>query len=295
MSVRTALTRRLPVTGKWTRPTFAVPIINRAREMGVTQNDPTFGFIGGGQPLNARFLNEQLNKAWEEKEDKSANELEYNGVIFFRRKSGSRHIWATDKENVEAVAKILQQGYFPFEISPLADHEMGVTQNDPIFGFIGGRQQNNANFLKKLLNKAWEEKADKSTNELEYNGVIFFRRKAGPRPIWATDKKNVEAVAKILQQGYFPFEISPLADHEMGVTVNDPTFGFIGGRQQNNSKSLNEQLNKAWEEKEDKSANELEYNGVIFFRRKSGSNYIWATDKENFLAVANILGEINEC
>ncbi|MFH1541907.1 MAG: hypothetical protein ABIE84_02315 [bacterium] len=107
MSVRTALTRRLPVTGNWTRPTFAVPIINRAREMGVTRNDPTFGFIGGGQQLNAKFLKNQLNKVWEEKADKSTNELEYNGVIFFRRKSGLRHIWATDKENVAAVAGIL--------------------------------------------------------------------------------------------------------------------------------------------------------------------------------------------
>ncbi|MFH1541905.1 MAG: hypothetical protein ABIE84_02305 [bacterium] len=59
--------------------------------------------------------------------------------------------------------------------------------------------------------------------------------------------------------------------------------------------NLNKMLNKAWEEKEDKSKNELEYEGVTFFRRKLGDRQIWATDKENFLAVANILGEINEC
>ena len=170
--------------------------------------------------------------------------------------------------------------------------EMGITSTDITFGQLEGQRCLNGRLLRAVLDAFWEAKADKSKNELIYEGIVFYKRQNGPTPIWATDKANVSEVANILGQELYLFELTELDPlREMGVSEGDKTFESISNSQRIGM-SLREGIEEAWERKEDKSINEVEYKGIVFFKRKKiNTPFIWSTNKENLLGIAKLMGQ----
>ena len=261
--------------------------------MGITKEDAEFKQIYGDCYENFKVLKELLDAAWEVKEDKRENMLVYEGVEFYKTKiiGAVSDKWTTDKTNLEAVANILGKTLYIFEIRVFDKTTMmGITGKDAEFSKMYGATADNARDLNELLDVAWEAKEDKSENKLVYEGVEFYRSTKGQgHPSWATDKSNFESV-KIIICGKFEIRVFDKTTM-MGITRNDEEFKKLFGSDKNNARDLNELLDVAWEAKEDKSENNLVYEGVEFYNATKGlGKPVWTTDKTNLEAVAKILG-----
>ncbi len=254
-------------------------------------------FIEGKESL-AKELNSRLDEEWEAKTDKTKDELIYEGVKFYIRAVCGKTIWVTNEENASAIARILYKEWYSFKIEELnlAKGEIGVTgqRENGIFENIVGKNGELAKELNSRLDEEWEAKAEKTTNELVYEGVRFYKRRNGPITIWATDKENASEVARILGKKWYSFKLEAFdpAKGEQGLTQGENSiFENIVGTKKELAKELSSRLDEEWEVKVEKTMNELVYEGVRFYKRMSGSKTIWATDKSNATTVARILGK----
>jgi uncharacterized protein YaaR (DUF327 family) len=256
--------------------------------LAITSRD-TCGFnrLSGTQAINAQELNAILDAAFEKSGDKLTGSVTVKGVVFYKRKGET---WATAQINLEKIAKILGKTIGSYELQEIKLNELAITSND-IYGFnrLSGTQKINAQKLKTILETEYEKSGDKLAGSVTVEGVVFYKRKIGNYPIWATVQSNLKKIAKILG---VTFALVALLDDELAITNTDTSgLNRLSGTQRINAQNLKAILDAAFEKSGDKLTGSVTVKGIVFYKRKRGDHTIWATAKSNLKLVAKLLGK----
>ncbi|MFC1483013.1 hypothetical protein ACFL56_02015 [Candidatus Margulisiibacteriota bacterium] len=260
-------------------------------EMSITQADPTLHKIRGKNYIHIHDLNEKLDLLWQQKKDKSKNEIICNEIAYYIRKNKTHIIWTTKKQNAPHIAiKEFNSQFFDFTIPPLKDNEIGFANSNKLFNRIHGSSHKFIKILDEELNKAWDQKINKSENILQIDNITYYICKNHDHYMWATDIKNAHKLAEKLNTRYFEFDLFENTVNEVLISRNDSKFQNIKGNSRKYAEKLSEILFEKWDKKTDKTKNELEYKNIAFCIRRKGGRLIWATDISNLPAVATLLG-----
>ncbi|MDD5382328.1 MAG: hypothetical protein PHH60_01555, partial [Candidatus Margulisbacteria bacterium] len=248
-------------------------------EVRVTQNDPEFLKLKGAGYENANKLINLLGKP----KDYFGDSQPFEGVIFYRRLSGTHTVWVFRFIDLPKVAQILKQEIKGVKLEAVQPGEIRITSSDPDFGRLWGNTAENAQCLnsKKMLG----DPAHCSEESKLLDGVLFARRLSGSNPVWVFQPDVFSGVAGLLKTGYDEVKLKEIQPGEVRVTHHDPEFSRLWGDTEKNEQSLKKELGdpeQCFEESKERG-------GVHFDRRLSGPNKVWVFQPDAFSGVAGLL------
>jgi hypothetical protein len=245
-------------------------------------NDKIFDYLAGDKHYIYTTLQKLLNTAWNNKKDKSKNEIELFGITFALRKNSNNLIfWATSKKNIFKIAESLN-------LSFKDRFYVYTNRSDQNFKHLIGPKKILQSRINTILDTTWEQQKDKSTNTLIIEGLTFYKEKRK----WKTTMLDIYPLAEFLDTEYYEFELFHLnKDHEIEITRLSDLFKYLVGRPDTLAKKLNGILDAAWLAKEDKAMNILNIGGIQFFKRLKGNQPAWAMKFtiKNIIKLAKLL------
>lgn len=220
---------------------------------------------------NTQKLAERMNVLLGDPKMSHEESQNYQGVTFTRKLNRNHWVWTFRVGDLGAVAGLLGVKYDNTRLRPYEKGEVRIiANNDDNFARIHGKAKNIADRLNGLLGLPEE-----FTNEtVSYGGVVFTRRYSRSNIIWTFLEENIDLVGKIL---------GLRVDKTILEEVKPDEIRIVAHREEKmqsmfeNPERIAKIVNSILGDPNDSTETTVEYQGLVFNRRKSGSrNRVWA-------------------
>ncbi|MFC1496692.1 hypothetical protein ACFL52_04680 [Candidatus Margulisiibacteriota bacterium] len=270
----------LPAVARLLEKKYDLEILENinSEEIAVTNTDIEFQRIHG---TTSEVVNKIKDLIGDPEKVPEVINSEY-GIIFSRRRKGSRKVWAFKHEDLSAVAELLRLKYSIIKLEKVNVGEVIISNYDNNLKRIHGSTSKLVQKLKNILG----DPDGVSEDTRDERGIIFTKRISGMNKVWTFKETDLFAVARLLGRSCDSEILEVIKPDEVAISPNDKNFQRIRGREGELVKQIKQLIGDP-----EKVAEVINYKcGIIFTRRRKGVRKVWAFKKENLPAVAKLLG-----
>ena len=240
-------------------------------------------FMGSTKEIRREIV-KRLPNAKKFKGEKRIVTAEGISVTFYRRRRGSRKVWAFKKKDTKEVAIVLGLRLSD-GVSPVGEDELRCSYRTFLEIFLTETKAARAK-IKDIFPDA--EETTKKTIVLGKgeNKVTFYKRRSSGHRVWVFKKKDLYKVAKLVGLDARDDPTAPKADE---IVFSARILSeYVIGVPVDTQRARDKKLPKA--SKFEKNQKTISENGVtvVFYKRKHNRHSVWAFKKSDLEDVAKI-------